>query len=107
VVVLTSLRAKPADTTFSSPVNGASSTPDACSAASGSPPPRGSDGNDLAGTSTASAESALDDLFVNWMPAERLRGTAMLRLPGAANQLLGQSQPRKADYRKGQLSLSS
>jgi hypothetical protein len=46
-------------------------------------------------------------VFVNWLPTERLKGTSKLRLYDASNRLLGESQPGKADLRKGQLSLSS
>ncbi len=46
-------------------------------------------------------------VFVNWLPAERVKGTCLLRVYDASNHLIGESQPGKADYRKGQLTLST
>ncbi len=46
-------------------------------------------------------------VFVTWSPSIRLRGLVTLRLYNADNRLVILSEPKKQDYRKAQLYLSS
>jgi hypothetical protein len=46
-------------------------------------------------------------VLITWSPLERLRGASVLRVFNAENKVVAESEPRKADFRKGAMIRSS
>ena len=46
-------------------------------------------------------------VYVTWIPSERIRGNAVLRLIDSENRIIATSQPRKVNFNKGDFSRTS